>query len=67
MAIAELESSNSTGETIMLHIHLRSVSKVRGLKNRNIKKLRGNFHLQSVEIVPDDSLEEDPLKVNALL
>jgi hypothetical protein len=51
----------------MLHIHPRSVSKVRGLKNRNIKKLRGNFHLQSVEIVPDDSLEEDQLKVNALL
>jgi hypothetical protein len=67
MAIAELESSNSTGETIMLHIHPRSVSKMRGLKNRNIKKLRGNFHLQSVEIVPDDSLEEDQLKVNALL
>lgn len=67
MAIAELESSNSTGQTITLHVHSRSVSKMSGLKNRNIKKLRGNFHLQSVEIVPDDSLEEDQLKVNALL
>ena len=67
MAIAELESSNSTGQTITLHVHPRSVSKMSGLKNRNIKKLRGNFHLQSVEIVPDDSLKEDQLKVNALI
>ena len=67
MAIAELESSNSTGQTITLHVHPRSVSKMSGLKNRNIKKLCGNFHLQSVEIVPDDSLKEDQLKVNALI
>jgi len=61
MAIAELESSNSTGQTIRLHVHPRSVSKMSGLKNSNIRKLRGNFHLQSVEIVPDDSLKEDQI------
>ncbi|MEE4264840.1 MAG: radical SAM protein, partial [Desulfobacteraceae bacterium] len=67
MAIAELESSNSTGQCITLHVHPHSVSKMSGLKNRNIERLRENFHLQSVEIVPDDSLKEDQLKVNALI
>jgi len=38
---------------------------MRGLKNENIKKLRGKFHLQSIEIVLDDSLKEDQLKVKA--
>jgi histone acetyltransferase (RNA polymerase elongator complex component) len=61
MAIRELESSNSSGQTIALHVHPRSVSKMSGLKNRNIEMLRGNFHFQSVEIVPDDSLKEDQI------
>ena len=61
MAIRELESSNSNGQTIALHVHPRSVSKMRGLKNRNIETLRENFHFQSVEIVPDDSLKEDQI------
>jgi histone acetyltransferase (RNA polymerase elongator complex component) len=61
MAITELESSNSTGQSITLHVHPRSVSKMSGLKNRNIETLRENFNLQSVEIVPDDSLKEDQI------
>ena len=61
MAITELDSSNSTGQTITLHGHPRSVSKMSDMNNRNIETLRGNFKLQSVEIVPDDSLKEDQI------
>jgi histone acetyltransferase (RNA polymerase elongator complex component) len=61
MAIAEMESSNSTRQTIRLHVHPRSVSKMSGLKNRNIETLRRNFNLQSVEILPDESLKEDQI------
>ncbi len=66
MATVALESENPKGAAITLHVHPRSVSKMRGQNNRNIKRLGEKFHLQSVEIVPDDALNEDQLKINAL-
>ena len=65
MAVVELESLNSTGKSIRFYVHPRSVSKMRGLKNGNIKKLGERFHLRSFQIVPDESLNEDQLTVNA--
>ncbi len=65
MAMSAIKSANPKGERIGLVVHPRSVSKMRGLKNGNIKKLRVKFRLQSIEIVPDDSLKEDQLEVNA--
>ena len=67
MAKSAIKSANPKGNKVGLHVHPRSISKMRGLKNRNIKKLCGNFHLQAIEIIPDDSLREDQLEVNALL
>ena len=66
-AMSAIRSANPKWDAVALHVHPRSVSKMRGLKNRNIKKLREKFHLQSIEIVADDSLKENQLKVNALL
>jgi histone acetyltransferase (RNA polymerase elongator complex component) len=66
MAMSAIKSKNPTGGTVTLHVHPRSISKMRGLKNGNIKKLGEKFQLQSVEIVPDDSLNEDQLKVSTL-
>ncbi len=66
MAMSAIDSVNAPGKAIALHVHPRSVSKMRGLKNMNIKKLTKQFPLQSVEIVPNDSLKEDQLNVNAL-
>ena len=66
MTVLAIEAANPTEDTVTLSVHPGSVSKMRGLKNGNIKSLKRKFHLQSVEIVPDDSLKEDQLKVNAL-
>jgi len=63
MAMSAIKSAPPKGDRVGLHVHPRSVSKMRGLKNENIKKLRGKFPLQSIEIVPDITLEEDQLKV----
>ena len=65
-AISAIRSENLKGDAIALHVHPHSVSKMRGLKNENIKKLRGKFHFQSIEIIPDASLKEDQLKVKGL-
>lgn len=67
MAMSAIKSAPPKGDRIGLHIHPRNVSKMRGLKNGNIKKLRGKFHLQSIEIVADDSLKEDQLAVTTRL
>lgn len=66
-AMSAISSANPKANAVALHVHPRSVSKMRGLKNGNIKKLRGKFGLQAIEIIADDSLKEDQLKVNALL
>ena len=63
MAITQLQSSNFTAQSVRLHIHPHSVSKMRGPKNGNIKKLGETFHLKTIEIVPDASLNEDQLTV----
>lgn len=64
-AIAAIRSENFKGDAIALHIHPRNVSQMRGLKNENLKKLREKFNFQSIEIVADDSLKEDQLKLNS--
>ena len=66
MAMSAIKSENPKGDTVALHVHPRSVSKMRGQENGNIKKLGEKFNLRSVKIIPDDSLKEDQLKVNAL-
>jgi histone acetyltransferase (RNA polymerase elongator complex component) len=66
-AISAIESVNPKGYAVTLHVHPRSVSKMRGLKNVNITRLNKKFPLQSVEIVPDHSLKEDQLAVTTSL
>ena len=64
-AISAINSVNPKGDAIALYVHPRSVSKMRGQKNENIKKLREKFHFQSIKIVADECLKEDQLKVSA--
>jgi histone acetyltransferase (RNA polymerase elongator complex component) len=66
-AISAIETVNPKGPAVTLHVHPRSVSKMRGLKNVNITRLNKKFPLQSVEIVPDHSLKEDQLEVTTSL
>jgi len=46
-----------------IKVHPRSVSKMRGIKNFNIKTLEKRFNIKSVEIIPDSSLAEDVVAV----
>jgi histone acetyltransferase (RNA polymerase elongator complex component) len=64
MAISAIESVNPKGHAVSLHVHPRSVSKMRGLKNVNITRLNKKFPSQSVEIAPDHSLKEDQLALS---
>ncbi|MBW2573127.1 MAG: hypothetical protein JRE61_12495, partial [Deltaproteobacteria bacterium] len=42
------------------------ISKMRGLKNKNVDALKKRFHIKWLKIVPDTSLPEDRLTISSL-
>ncbi|MCP4107364.1 MAG: radical SAM protein [Desulfobacteraceae bacterium] len=46
-----------------LLVNPRSISKMRGMKNRNIEILKKKFSVMSIKIIPDSSVAEDDLKL----
>ena len=62
-ATATLDAAKTVAKTITISVNPRSVSKMRGLNNMNIKKLKERYHFESVAVVPDPSLVEDELMV----
>ena len=63
MAVAQIESSALNTGSISIRANPGSVSKLRGLRNRNIEILKKKFGFVSVAVRPDDTLAEDQLKV----
>jgi histone acetyltransferase (RNA polymerase elongator complex component) len=63
MAVAALESENSIEDPVALRVHPRSISKMKGLKNKNIHILKEKFKLKSIEVIPDGSLGQEALVV----
>jgi len=51
------------GKSIAIHVHPRSISKMRGLKNRNLKILKNNFQLKSIAVLSNEKFGEDQLEV----
>jgi histone acetyltransferase (RNA polymerase elongator complex component) len=64
MATTIMETAKVSHKTITIKVHPRSISKMRGLKNKNIEALKRKFHIKSLEIIPDPSLAEDRLSVS---
>jgi histone acetyltransferase (RNA polymerase elongator complex component) len=56
-----LESQRFHRDSVNIKVHPRSVSKMRGLKNQNIKTLQREYKLRSIKVVPDSSLTADGL------
>ena len=63
LTISAIESANAIKETLTIFVNPRSISKMRGLNNSNIKRLKEQFHFQSITVVPDSSLAAEELKV----
>ncbi len=51
-------------DTVTIKVHPKSISKMRGMKNSNVETLKRRFRLQSLQIVPDPTLDEDRLAVS---
>ena len=65
MATSLLEAEKGPRDKITIKVHPRSISKIRGLKNKNVESLKRKFQIKSLEIIPDLSLAEDKLTVSA--
>ena len=67
MAVAQIESSALNTDSISIRANPGDVSKLRGLRNRNIEILKKKFGFGSVTVRPDDALAQDQLKVGRLI
>ena len=63
LAASKLRSAMHLPETVAIHVHPRSISKLRGLKNGNIDRLKRQFNLGTIRVVPDDTLCVDDIKI----
>ena len=66
MAVAQIESSALKTDSISIRANPGDVSKLRGLRNRNIEILKKKFGFESIAIRPNDALAQDQLKVSRL-
>ena len=63
-ASALLEKSPpGCGSTVTMAVHPRSISRMRGLKNRNIGILKKKFAIAGIEILPDPAAGNDQIKI----
>lgn len=63
MAASLLEAERGSCDKIIINVHPRSISKMRGLKNKNMESLKKKFQIKSLKIIPDVSLAQDKLRV----
>ena len=66
LAVAQIESSALNTDSISIRVNSRNVSKLRGLRNRNIELLKKKFDFETVAVRPDDTLAQHQIKVSSI-
>jgi len=64
MAMSIFNSKKYAQDEIIIKVHPRSISKMKGLKNRNIEILKRKFNIKSIKIISEPSMAEDNLIAN---
>ncbi len=63
MAQITLKAGDINRAAVMILVHPRSISKMRGLKNNNIRILQSKFGIRSLQVRPEASLALDGLRL----
>jgi histone acetyltransferase (RNA polymerase elongator complex component) len=63
-ACKAIAAEKRRGHKIQISVHPRNVSRMRGLKNKNIRQLNQLFHLKSVDIISDPGIAINKLIIN---
>jgi histone acetyltransferase (RNA polymerase elongator complex component) len=66
MAVEQIKSSAQNSNSISIRTHPSNISKLRGMRNRNIKFLKDKFGFELIAVKPDNDLAEDQLAVDRL-
>jgi histone acetyltransferase (RNA polymerase elongator complex component) len=64
MATSILKPEVPLPDLVTIRVHPDSISKMRGLKNANVSRLKQAFKIKSLEIKPDASLGNDNIKLD---
>jgi histone acetyltransferase (RNA polymerase elongator complex component) len=67
LAARELEMQETASKRITLSVHPDNVSRLKGLKNDNTKKLIQRFRLEELQVLPDPGIPQNALKVTNVL
>ncbi len=62
-AVTELISETKPMHKVVFFVHPNSISKMQGLKNTNIRRLKARFQIDSIELVPESTVSEQTLRV----
>jgi histone acetyltransferase (RNA polymerase elongator complex component) len=62
-AEAALTAKNDLPDNVAINVHPNSISKMRGLNNSNIDRLKRQFRIPSLHIIPDSNLAKDQLAI----
>ena len=54
-----LNKKKISSSGIIIRVHTRAISNMRGLKNHNVKILKKDYGLASIKILPDSAVMED--------
>lgn len=65
-AVSELSGKAKINDRAVLYVNPRSISKVRGIQNAAVLRLKKKFRLKAVNVVPDERLAEDDLTVDVI-
>ena len=63
MTISAIESAKVIKDPLTVFVNPRCISKMRGLKNANIKRLQRRFQLTSLVVKPDASVPEESVRI----
>ena len=62
-ALAAIESAGWVKDTLTIMVNPHSISKMRGLNNTNIEKLKKRFKLDAVNVRPDAALTQEEVRI----
>ncbi len=63
LAISAIKKKVFPGGSVIIMVHPKSVSKMRGINNTNIKRLKDIFFLKKLRIIPNSSIAQDNIEV----
>jgi histone acetyltransferase (RNA polymerase elongator complex component) len=65
-AVSAIQTAKLGAERLTIRVHPDRISRMKGLKNANIKKLTQQYHFKSVDVIPDAALAEGKLAVKGI-